>query len=741
MYNDSVKTKIEELMISTPSEIISVGYSTKIKNGEDTGEYCIRFGVIEKKPLSELKSNEILPSEIEIDGEIYKTDVIKTELVLPLVCESTTQTNCYNWCQINTCCVYDDLTNQYLCVGAPGGNTNNLINNIFISPQNRLRHRPIKGGISMTTQNNLGSVGTLGLLALDNDTNALVGVTNLHVAIGKGFYTAYMNPNWTLHNETSDNVYQSGESPNAINSNPSFYKIGEVLRYKPLHWYPYRDYRDPGRGIYSIYTQNHTPSWSSNLSITNNQIDAAVFSINNDAVNLSNLSLSSEQFGIGGTQFMPFATTQEINSLLNQVVKSSGRTSGVKSGTTSTDCGIKITALGLTVLVPYEHQLSTSQYSNGIDTQPTNSVWHAYAYFTNCIEIKRINTDCGAPIAPGDSGSALIAEIGGVHKIVGLVFAGSSYVGIVCRIDEIASQLNIKAWTGQTPTFVTTKSYITVPGRSLNDTEICGSQTHRQVGLYNNRINCPGSRNTPFVSKWTTTTSGQTITLPLYNGGNYLFNVDWGDGTLETIFSDETKTHTYSTSGTYTVTIDGIIEGWNFNEDSTSKDDIIEIVSWGELKLGDLGSHFKGCSKLTLTNTIDVLDLSNITNFSETFKDCKNLTTINNSVLWDTSKIENMNYMFENCLNFNGFINKWDVSSVITMEGLFKNCVSYDNILYSWKPCNVVNMDYMFQNCQMYNQYINSWKVPNILFKPILFDEDTDTSWTTTKKPQWGVIC
>lgn len=741
MYNDSVKTKIEELMISTPSEIISVGYSTKIKNGEDTGEYCIRFGVIEKKPLSELKSNEILPSEIEIDGDIYKTDVIKTELVLPLVCESTTQTNCYNWCQINTCCVYDDLTNQYLCVGAPGGNTNNLINNIFVSPQNRLRHRPIKGGISMTTQNNLGSVGTLGLLALDNDTNALVGVTNLHVAIGKGFYTAYMNPNWTLHNETSDNVYQFGENPSAIVSNPSFYKIGEVLRYKPLHWYPYRDYRDPGRGIYSIYTQNHTPSWSSNLSITNNQIDAAVFSINTDAVNLSNLSLSSEQFGIGGTQFMPFATTQEINSLLNQVVKSSGRTSGVKSGTTSTDCGIKITALGLTVLVPYEYQLSTSQYSNGIDTQPTNSVWHAYAYFTNCIEIKRINTDCGAPIAPGDSGSALIAEIGGIHKIVGLVFAGSSYVGIVCRIDEIASQLNIKAWTGQTPTFVTTKSYITVPGRSLNDTEICGSQTHRQVGLYNNRINCPGSRNTPFVSKWTTTTSGQTITLPLYNGGNYLFNVDWGDGTLETIFSDETKTHTYSTSGTYTVTIDGIIEGWNFNEDSTSKDDIIEIVSWGELKLGDLGSHFKGCSKLTLTNTIDVLDLSNITNFSETFKDCKNLTTINNSVLWDTSKIENMNYMFENCLNFNGFINKWDVSSVITMEGLFKNCVSYDNILYSWKPCNVVNMDYMFQNCQMYNQYINSWKVPNILFKPILFDEDTDTSWTTTKKPQWGVIC
>ncbi len=715
MYNDSVKTKIEELMISTPSEIISVGYSTKIKNGEDTGENCIRFGVIEKKPLSELKSHEILPPEIEIDGVIYKTDVIKTELFLPLQCESTTIANCYFWS------------------GDPSLP--------YVPPSNRLRHRPIKGGISMTTQNNLGYVGTLGLLALDNDTNALVGVTNLHVAIGKGFYTGYMNPNWTLHNEMSDDVYQFGENSSAIISNPSFYKIGEVLRYKPLHWYPYRYSTDPNRGIFPIYTPNHTPSWSPNLPTTNNQIDAAVFSINTDDVNPANLSLSSEQFGIGDTQFMPFATTQEINSLLNQVVKSSGRTSGVKSGTTSSDCGIRITQLGLSVFIPYPYQLSTSQYSTDSDTRPSNSVWHAYANFTNCIAIERINNNCPYPIAPGDSGSALIAEIGGVHKIVGLVFAGSAYVGIVCRIDEIASQLNIKAWTGQTPTYVTSKSYVTIPGRSLNDTETCSSQTHWQVGLYNNRIDCPGSRTTPFVSKWTTTTSGQTITLPLYSGGNYLFNVDWGDGTLETIFSDTTKTHTYTTSGTYTVTIDGTIEGWNFNEDDTSKDDIVEIISWGVLKLGDLGSHFKGCSKLILTNTTDVPDLSNVTNFSETFKNCKNLATINNSVLWDTSTIENMNYMFENCLSFNGFVNKWDVSNVITMEGLFKNCISYNNILYSWKPCNVINMDYMFENCEIYNQYINSWKVPNIPSKPFFFDKDTDTSWTTTKKPQWGIIC
>ena len=722
-------------MISTPPEIISVGYSTKIKNGENTGEHCIKFGVIEKKPLSELNENEILPTEVEIDGLIYKTDVEKTELVLPLVCETTTNTNCYNWCQVQTCCVGNN------CYAAPGGNINNYFTGQgFISPQNRLRHRPIKGGISMTTQNNLGSVGTLGFLALDNDTNALVGVTNLHVAIGKGFYTGYLNTNWVLPNEMSDNVYQFGENSGLINSNPSFYKIGEVLKYKPLHWYPYRFNGDPSRGVYPIYTPTHTPSWSQNTPQLNNQIDAAVFSINTDAVNPSNLVLSSEQFGIGNTQYMPFATTQEINSLLNQVIKSSGRTSGVKTGTTSTDCGIRITQLGYSTLIPYEYQISASAYSTGSDTLSAGGTWWAYAFFTNCIVIQRINPDCPYPIAAGDSGSAVIAEIGGINKIIGLVFAGSPAIGIICRIDEIASQLNIKAWTGQTPTYVTSKSYITTPNRSFNDTEDCSSQTHWQVGLTNTLYNCPGNRIIPFVSNWVTTTTGQTITLPIYNGGNYLFNVDWGDGTLETISSNTTNTHTYTSSGLYTITIDGTIEGWNFSQENASKDNIVEIVSWGNLKLGDLGAHFKGCSNLTLSQTTDVPDLSDITNFSETFKDCKSLDVISKSIFWDITNIENMDYMFENCFIFNGYLNKWNIINVKSMKGLFRNCLSYNNIMYSWKPCNVINMDFMFENCQLFNQTI-TWNVPNIFSKPFSFDTDTDSSWTTQKKPQWGIVC
>jgi hypothetical protein len=49
----------------------------------------------------------------------------------------------------------------------------------------------MKGGISITSANNLGKVGTLGFIAVDNAKNALVGVTNNHVVVGTAFYTNY----------------------------------------------------------------------------------------------------------------------------------------------------------------------------------------------------------------------------------------------------------------------------------------------------------------------------------------------------------------------------------------------------------------------------------------------------------------------------------------------------------------------------------------------------------------------
>tara|TARA_R110000851_G_scaffold79166_1_gene174459 strand:+ start:7150 stop:10296 length:3147 start_codon:yes stop_codon:yes gene_type:complete len=72
--------------------------------------------------------------------------------------------------------------------------------------------------------------------------------------------------------------------------------------------------------------------------------------------------------------------------------------------------------------------------------------------FNDCITIRSKNGHFPVT-AGGDSGSAVFAKFGTTWKVIGLVFAGPTPTntarGIVCRIDRIQEQLNIKPWDGQ----------------------------------------------------------------------------------------------------------------------------------------------------------------------------------------------------------------------------------------------------------------------------------------------------
>ena len=80
------------------------------------------------------------------------------------------------------------------------------------------------------------------------------------------------------------------------------------------------------------------------------------------------------------------------------------------------------------------------------------------------------------------------------------------------------------------------------------------------------------SVNPNFVSTWDTTktSSGSStatqVKLPLISSGIYAFDVDWGDGSSNTItvWNQPEVTHTYASSGIYTITISGQIDGWAF---------------------------------------------------------------------------------------------------------------------------------------------------------------------------------
>ena len=312
------------------------------------------------------------------------------------------------------------------------------------SAANRAFTRPLVGGLSMQISNLPGYVGTMGFIGVDTNTQALVGVTNNHVLIQDAFYTSDRSLiNGVYQNEYSpiNKVYQNGEFyPPPLN-----YEIGRSLKYVPIQQAGY------------------------------NKVDCGIFSINESDIATGTISSSVMQAGVAYTDPLPFATTIEINNLLttNPMLYSSGRSTGPKGGT---GCPMRIKSIFMAFPIPYKKQ--------GVST---------IVYFQDQLEFVKPENDpslsvtCPNPIIGGDSGSALIADFGGVRKIIGLVFASRSdtNTGYANRIDNVASEMGIEAWDGTNKNFVDPASidYITTVGGSSNKNIICDERQFWQVGL------------------------------------------------------------------------------------------------------------------------------------------------------------------------------------------------------------------------------------------------------------------
>jgi hypothetical protein len=210
----------------------------------------------------------------------------------------------------------------------------------------------------------------------------------------------------------------------------------------------------------------------------NNYVDGAIFSV--EAADI-NIATSYRQAGVSDyTLPLPFASTAEIDNLMttNPMIYSSGRTTGPKGGAS---CPMRIFSLFSSTALVYKLQGGTAvcQFNDQIIyVKPEND--------------PSLSTICAYPVAGGDSGSALIADFGGVRKIIGLVFAGNTFDGFACRIDDVASELGIQAWDGTTKNYLNlaTKQYVTVPNGSSNKTLVCNTQTFWQVGLTNTPSPC-----------------------------------------------------------------------------------------------------------------------------------------------------------------------------------------------------------------------------------------------------------
>jgi surface protein len=220
-----------------------------------------------------------------------------------------------------------------------------------------------------------------------------------------------------------------------------------------------------------------------------------------------------------------------------------------------------------------------------------------------------------------------------------------------------------------------------------------------------------------FISVWVTTTSNESIILPYETTGSYSGTIDWGDGNVS-VNTYANRAHTYTTPGTYTITITGTLIGWSFLVNPISCFKIYEVLQWGCLRLGNSGGYFSSCDNLVLSNVNDVLDLSGTFTLEYMFANHISLTSIQNINSWDLSNITDTSYMFSGCFNFDDNLGNWDVSNVTNMKLMFESSYTFNNggssSISSWDTSSVTDMESMFSSSSSFNQPIGSWNVSNV---------------------------
>ncbi|WP_299628310.1 BspA family leucine-rich repeat surface protein, partial [uncultured Tenacibaculum sp.] len=240
----------------------------------------------------------------------------------------------------------------------------------------------------------------------------------------------------------------------------------------------------------------------------------------------------------------------------------------------------------------------------------------------------------------------------------------------------------------------------------------------------------------PFITTWETTTTNESITIPINSLEAYNYSVDWGDGTITT---NETgnATHNYVVPGIHTIKISGTFPQIYFLN-SGDKDKILTIEQWGDNPWISFLGAFWGCTKLNITNPVaGNPNLTNVTSMSSAFRgatlfngdvsgwDVSNITNMNsmfstNDVFnqdlssWDVSKVTQMGSMFSNTKAFNGNISSWNVEQVLSFESMFNGAEVFNQDLENWNPKSATNMVRMFKEAEVFNGKVTNWDVGNV---------------------------
>ena len=225
-----------------------------------------------------------------------------------------------------------------------------------------------------------------------------------------------------------------------------------------------------------------------------------------------------------------------------------------------------------------------------------------------------------------------------------------------------------------------------------------------------------GGGGEPFIATFRTTTANESITLPYSSTGTYSGTIDWGDGTVtENTYAN--RIHAYTVSGDYDVAILGEI--FKFGGGS-AKTTLKEVKQWGNgFDFGTTQSNaFFQYSILEITAT-DAPKFTGTTSLKGYFYNNNSLTCLSADLSnWNTENITSFIQTFSSSASFNGNVSSWNTSKAQTMYQMFYYATSFNKDLSGWDYSSL-NTDISLKNFMSGNTFsnYNSEYYDNLLIK------------------------
>ncbi|MCR9248773.1 MAG: BspA family leucine-rich repeat surface protein [bacterium] len=254
----------------------------------------------------------------------------------------------------------------------------------------------------------------------------------------------------------------------------------------------------------------------------------------------------------------------------------------------------------------------------------------------------------------------------------------------------------------------------------------------------------------PFVTTWTTTTSPETISIPLNGGFTYDFTYVWKNA------SDSSEvisgTHTSAdgafatelpTAGSFLLEITGNFPHLQRGYPIAS---LTDVNQWGDIVWRSFNQTFRNWAGVSFSAT-DVPDLSNTTTTFQMFFDARSFSS--DLSAWDVSNIQDMRDMFRGARAFDSDISGWNISNatsisqmfagaqnfnadlsswvinenVTSLSGMFRGAFRFTSNLNGWDVSNITSMFQMFRQARAFNSDLDNWNVSNVTNMQGMFDD------------------